>query len=478
MSDGVKLRGSSLRRGLGRSRKPALLVVALLLVLPWGRPAAAQLLDFIGSMPKPVTAPLDPRLPTGARLGISAPRPVTGERPACSFVRPVCVQTDPDTPAELALGVLRALEDAYERLTIGLGLPAPLPDRGAGGSDALDLYLVADDSRKAASLDVASDAPFVAEFDRAPGYCVLSNAARASAEELRRFTSLCLAESILLRLDPAETPHLRRAVATELWWITGTPTDSDYRDADDAQARPERAIGRRDLDPTSGGSALFFEYLEREHGIAGPGALSAALVASSAGKTAGNALLWNNEPDLFDVLRHTLHEDRPSVAALFSDFAVDRAFVGSRDDGQHLPGLAWLGDFGRVRFDWVMKYSSLPRRVAATRPIEPSGSIYIWLELDDLPLGAVLGFQANWEAPVPFKWSLVRVDKDGVELSRIDVPFQERGSTIEARITNLEAAAYVLVVGTNLGGADLAHPFDPDLSPFEAQSCTVYLAKL
>jgi hypothetical protein len=116
--------------------------------------------------------------------------------------------------------------------------------------------------------------------------------------------------------------------------------------------------------------------------------------------------------------------------------------------------------------------------VAATRPIEPTGSIYVWLDLDELDLGSVVGFQATWERPVAFKWSLVRVDKDGVELSRIDVPFQERASSVEARATELEAAAALLIVGTNMGGVDLAHPFDPDTGPFEPHGCLIYLAKL
>jgi hypothetical protein len=33
-------------------------------------------------------------------------------------------------------------------------------------------------------------------------------------------------------------------------------------------------------------------------------------------------------------------------------------------------------------------------------------------------------------------------------------------------------------VGTNLGGVDLAHPFDPDFEPFEPHGFTVYLAEL
>jgi hypothetical protein len=452
--------------------------VVLFVSLAHRADASAQLLDFIGAMPDAGPAPLDPSLPTGARLTPPKSRPPSAGLPACSFVHPVCVHLDARSPAsaELALTELGALEQAYEKLVFALDLPAPLPDRGAGDSDALDLYLSSDTTR-GDSLDVIPDSPIVSGFDQTPAHCLLAGALN-TADSARRAATLCVAEAILLRLDAGETPHLRRAIATELWLSIGKPTSADFQALDDVQANPERAVVRRDRDEDSGGAAVFFEYLEQARAAAAPGTLSAALLALGAGKTPGTRLFWDNEPDLLDVLRHTLHEDRPAVAALWGDFAVSRAFLGTRDDGQHLPKLAWAGNFGRVRFDWLVKFSSLPRRLAATRPIEPSGAFYTWLDLDQVPAGAVLWFHANWEAPAPFKWALVRVDKDGVELSRIDVPFQERGSEVEARVTNLDNAAAVLVVGTNLGGVDLAHPLDPDFSPFEGQRCTIYLSKL
>ena len=64
------------------------------------------------------------------------------------------------------------------------------------------------------------------------------------------------------------------------------------------------------------------------------------------------------------------------------DFAVARAFVGARDDGQHLPGLSWSSGFGRVRFDWVVPFSSLPRRVA----IKPPKLMFHGLYDEDTPL--------------------------------------------------------------------------------------------
>jgi hypothetical protein len=475
VSDAVKLHESP-RRGRGKAAL-ALAAVTLITALFASFPAFAQLLDLPRTVANPKPAALDARLPTGAERSFAS-RPTDVASPACSSRRPVCVHTTPGVAGELALRLLDTLERAYEKLVLVSGLPQPRSDRGLGGSSALDVYVEQAGTMVTEELRVQQDAPLLTAFDEAPGFCVLRLVKEASADELARWATLCIGELVLLRLDASETPHARRAVATHWWQMLGRPTAEDFRSFDDAQSKPERAYAKLQQDESSAGAALLFEYLEQRRSNAAPFVLSASLFALSAGKSDPTARRWNNEPDWLDVFRHSFREDRPTVAAALADFAVARAFLGTRDDGRHVPTLAWLGDFGRVRFDWVLTYSSLPRRVAATRPIEPTGSIYVWLELDELALGSVVGFQATWERPVAFKWSLVRVDKDGVELSRIDVPFQETASSVEARAADLEAAAALLIVGTNLGGVDLAHPFDPDRSPFEPHGCLVYLAKL
>ncbi|HMJ14743.1 MAG TPA: hypothetical protein VK524_25200, partial [Polyangiaceae bacterium] len=412
MSDAVKLRDAP-----GVPRHPCLTAallasfsgVLLLFGVLYARPASAQLLELPRAAPPP--APLDPRLPTGA-FRAASPRPRVRGAPACSFHRPVCIQAESSVPSELTLALLGALERAYETLILVLRQPAPWPDRDLGGSSALDLYVTQEKNGSPPELLALHDEPLLSAFDEAPGYCVLNLAESVTPEQLERWAALCVGELSLLRVDAGETPHTRRALANHYWQLLGRPTVDDFRIIDDAQAHPERALARRDVDASSAGAALVFEYLEQLRSNAGPGVLSTSLVALAASKTSTAQPLWNNEPDWLDVLRASFREDRPSIAGAWADFAVSRAFLGSRDDGRHLPSLTWLGDFGRVRFDWVLKYSSLPRRVPATRPIEPSGSIYLWLALDELALGAVVGFQATWEPPVAFKWSLVRVDKD------------------------------------------------------------------
>lgn len=457
------------------SKRLAGSLVALSLLAPasaGSQPKRERPFLFGGGQPaKKDPVQTDPWLPTGALVPESLARPATGEVPGCSFRAPVCVHRGPGVSPGAARDTLEALESAYHSLVEVLRLPRPTSDRGAGGTDALDLYLTADPSR----VQVGVEPVVSGQFDRAAGFCTLGDLGR---ERTRRDATLCVGEAIALALDPAETPHLRRAYATHLWGLVGTPTAADLEAVDEVQAHPERALATRELGPGSEGAALLFEYLDARRGIAAPGTLATLMLSVAVTKTEPRAVLWNNSPDVFDALRRALDESPRDTAQLFADLAVTRGFLGARDDGEHLPALEWTGSFGRPRFDWSIKLSSLPRRVAALRPIDPLGALYVWLELDQSLGEKELGFQAEWESPVSFQWAIVSVGAEGEEIGRIYPPFVERGRQVEQTLSDLKGARGLLIVGTNLGGVSLSHPFDPDYAPFEPHGCTVYLTKL
>lgn len=294
---------------------------------------------------------------------------------------------------------------------------------------------------------------------------------------MERAATLCVAEAIALRLDPAETPHTRRAFATGIWWTVGLPTSLDVEAVDRVQRAPHRAVMDRELSWTSEGSAIWFEYLEASLGAASPGVLSTALLSASAQVTPAGAAEWHNEPDTYDVLLHTFGESEQRMAQTLGDFAVSRAFAGDRDDGEHPAAVAWAGSYAAPTFDWVLSFSKLPKRVRLT-PVEPTGAALVWLDLDRVPPSTTLAFQAEWEPPAKFRWQLVKLDADGHELGRIDVPFQERERQAEARIVDLEGVSALIVVGAHLERVDVDHPFDPDVAPFEPHSALVYLVAL
>jgi len=416
--------------------------------------------------------PLDPRLPTGAVLAPRADRP-KAVASLCSFERPVCVHAATrDTQALLPVA-LQAFERAYTAIVLSLDLPHPLPDGGAGGSDALDWYLTGPGDE----LRAEQEPLLVGRMDEAPVFC---RSGPAAGVLLDREASLCVGEALASTLDAGETPSARHGLALELWWIVGQKTSVDVEAIDLAQRHPEAALA---FDETQGRGAnerfaLLLEMLETTRSAASPGVLSASMLSAAASHTRPEAVRFDDEPDVFDVLRHSLDEELPRYADLMVDFALRRALAGDRDDGTRLPGLAFAGAFARPRFDWVIPFSTLPRRVLSSAPIAPSGAELIWVELDDAPLGAAIGFRAEWEAPVAFQWRLLLVDREGRDVRHVDVTFQERARSADARVLRLDGAKALVIAGVNLGGVELAYPFDPDIQPFEPSACTVYLVTM
>lgn len=444
----------------------------------WSAPARAKSpkrdppLLFGGPVTKPVKkVPLDPRLPTGVELPATRARPnAVGSR--CSFTRPLCVHASVAAAEAQLDDALAAFERAYERSVLALGLPAPLGDRDLGGSDALDWYLAATPSELAAS----QEALLPGRFDAAPVFC---EGGAPSGALLDRQATLCVGEALASSFDAGESPEARRAFALELWWISGVRTSLDVELVDDAQQHPEDALAGGAPGPGAVGRfALLLELLETTRSAASPGVLSATLLSAAASRTPPTSPRFDDEPDVFDVIRHSLDEELPRYADLMVDFALRRGLSGDRDDGTRFPALAFAGSFARPRYDWVIPFSSLPRRVLSGVPIAPSGEELIWIELDDAPMGATLGFRAEWEPPAAFQWRLLLVDRDGRDVRRIDVPLQERGRSADARVVRLDGAKAIVIAGVNIGGIDLAYPFDPDIRPFEPAACTVYLVSM
>jgi hypothetical protein len=72
----------------------------------------------------------------------------------------------------------------------------------------------------------------------------------------------------------------------------------------------------------------------------------------------------------------------------------------------------------------------------------------------------------------------VAVDAAGEALQRYDLPYVQNATSAERTIVGYQDAAAFLIVGTSIGGVDLAHPIDPDHEPLEPHGFTVYLAEI
>ncbi|MEZ4230313.1 MAG: hypothetical protein R3B89_14165 [Polyangiaceae bacterium] len=422
--------------------------------------------------PPPAKPPVkwDPWLPTG-RPRVEAPRPASLAR-SCATRRPVCVHYPPDSDAQAVSQTLDALIEAWEKLIDVQELPTPLGDQSLGGDPRLDWYLQGSEQ-----LEVLADAPLFGSHDRSSGYC---RSPLPLGPERDRWAVQCLSEVIALRLDASESPFTRRAVSTQIWWTVGFPTDMDASAVDDAQRNPQLALGGSELTPAAeGGAALLFEFLDEKYGGSRWGTLGLSLYSLGASLTEGDGWLYDNEPDVFDVIRHTFDEDPVEVANVLAEFALARARLGDRDDGSGLPPMAWVGSFGRVRFDWALRYSELPKFVAPWRAIDPTGTVFVFLELDKLPDAPELGLRANWEAPVSFKWNVAILDSTGQLRKQVAIKYEPRATQTERTLVlDAKPGEALLITGVNQGGVNLSHPFDPDVTPFEPHDYALYLVDM
>ena len=349
-------------------------------------PAKAQSI-LLGPAPRLIKSrPLyDPALPTGAarapQLAVDEP----GLLRLCSAARPLCVTWAADSKTLRVLDALSELEVAYDRTVLALNLPAP-----RYSDDAQPLTWRLEPSPLPLSISLRPN--FSAGFDTAAVICH-----SGTEKELSRLAHLCVGEAIAARLDPAETPEIRRAYALYLWWVVGDFTDIDASELAVVQSHPEAAVFTRDNLTQAPAAALFFDYLDHKFGSDSTAALPTGMLSLSAQHTPPDAWRYLNQPDIADVLRATFDDNMPVWAHRILDFAFAREQPGVAP--ALLAPLATIGDLAQPRLDWVIKASTLPRRVAPALPLQPWGSVYVRVDLDVPTEKLELGIKAEWEAP-------------------------------------------------------------------------------
>jgi GNAT superfamily N-acetyltransferase len=403
-----------------------------------------------------------PPAPDASILIFQDHRRATRERPpavmtACSFREPACVHATAGVhPAEVAA----ALRDAEHALRTyrALGLPAPLADVDRGGSPAYDLYLAQGAEPPATAIDATVD---VSLLDRRAAFSVLPPRGPRAGCEARAAVAHAAADALLLGLDATTSDGVLAMASTHLASLAAPCLARELGAIDEAQRAPERAITTCAPGLPCGGALLPW-YLDEAWGPGRPGLVLTALVAIAAQRPEEGAIVGVDEPDAFDALRVSLKGQGRTLGDLLLDFAIDRAFLGSRSDGAHLVDAAKLGDLGRVRFAWSVPFDTLPRRLAHLAPVEPTGATYLWIDAKAATLDAVVRFAFDWEPPALFRWAVVKVGADGAEVGRIVVPGIEGSTHAEQSVHGVGGLAGLLVVGTNAGDPRPALAFDPD----------------
>lgn len=428
----------------------------------------------IAALPAPsaetLAPPGDEGRATGREIVPERARPEPSATPvvACSFEADVCVHAAPSVNGALVLSTLRHAEEALRGYR-ALGLPPPLLRDGTG---AFDIYLVPEAApRVAADLAPTSDG-----WDRRSAYAVLPPPSPKAGCAAAFSVAHAVAQGIAARLDAGAEAGALSVTASYLASLVAPCSSVETAAIDDFQRHPERSF--LSLDPSRPDGALLFPwFLDESLGRGTPGLVITSLLALVTQKTPPGSLEWQNEPDTFDALRAIMRDRQSAIDSLLVDFAVARAFVGSRSDGAHLADVERFGDAGRVRFEWSVPYGSLPRRLASGAPVEPLGMTYLWVDTSDAPPGSELTFVGDWELPALFHWALVKVDKSGAETGRLDVAAMYGASHVERTLIGLDGLAGVLIVGVNAGSMDRAHPFDPDEQPLMPHAYTVMLAR-
>lgn len=418
--------------------------------------------------PEVAPPPPDEGVPARGPTRILPPRPPSSPRAACSARRPVCVHGGGSIPEAAARAALAAAERALDGL-FALRLPTPRPDFASGGGPELDVYLDPAAPRAQAFVDLDH---VDATWDLAAAYVVAPPPDGSGCTDDAAIAA-AVAEAALLGLDAGVESMMRDAASGHLASLVAPCPLAEAKAVDDLQRAPESGLH---LDEASGGGRLFLAWLEQRYGSGRPGELTAALVAAAPQRTPAASAWFRNEPDVIDVLQGNARAGgSPPVAELLRDFSVARAFVGSRSDDAHLDDVARFGELGRVRFEWSIPWATLPRRVAPARAVLPTGASYVWLDLAGAPAGATLTMVAAWEAPVAFRWAVVKVGRDGDEVGRHEPPTQLGATTVQQSVVALDGLAGLVVVGVNDGSSSAIDHHDPDDGPFLGRSYTLTL---
>ncbi len=209
-----------------------------------------------------------------------------------------------------------------------------------------------------------------------------------------------------------------------------------------------------------------------------PGALVTATWALHPTMTALGATRWNDEPDTVDVLRESfkgaLHT-KSTVDDLWLDLAIARAFVGSADDGLHVPELRTVSDLGRLPVDWEIPWPNAPRRLSPKGPVYPTGASYVIVRREGARPSSRLRVEIDWEEHALFRWAFVKLDARGFELGRVVIPTTERATEARMTLVDLQHVDRVMLVGVSVG--DPAYRFDPDDEVWEPHGWLLTIAE-
>lgn len=398
-------------------------------------------------------------------------RPASAASRRCDARGRFCVHAVGQTPMDdaQASAILGIASDALDSF-LSLKLPRPLSDMELGGDAGLDIYVDEARSETSAFIDPGSASH---GLDEAPAFIVMPPLGRGCHGGFGLASAV--GKAVLLGLDAALESNSLAMLGDYLGTLAYPCTLAEIEAVDTSMRSPERTF-TGPLGSSDPASFLFPKFLEERYGSGERGDLTVALGAIAGQRTAKGAELVD-EPDMFDALRITQQRNKTSLGDTLLEFAVWRAFMGTRSDDAHLFDVTKYGALGRVRIEWDVAYTSLPRYLAPLRPIEALGATYLWVDLAGAADQSELTMVVDWEPPVAFRWAIVKLDGEGAETGRKEL-FGVLGSThIETTLRDLRDAKSLLIVGVNEGIARRDQPFDPGRLREAPRSYSIQLAQ-
>lgn len=380
-------------------------------------------------MPREAHAIGFPKTTAGAPFGPVVARPPFTQT-SCATTAPLCVHAGATVSATTLTATRELATSTWLDLEV-LKLPRPLLELDG----KVHLYLA--DVPEEDGLRVGRGRlDLLLDRDAAPAFVVLDEghaAAGGCALRARVAEGLTLASAYAV--DVGEAPFVLRGLARHAArLVSPCPAESEARLVR-WQAQPWKAM---DVDGVEYMIRFLDERRGKGFGAIVPALLSMAIehrgiVEPALDDDLGPAH-FHDETSVFDVLSATMKDGGGSLDELLVDVAVARA----------------LEAVGPV-LEWDVLASSLPRRLAVRRPIEPTGTTYLRVKLDAMPKGGGVDFDLEWEQGARFVWRAVKLDAAGKVVGEVRPPVLETARKFTLDVRALQGVASIVLVGVQSG---------------------------
>jgi hypothetical protein len=310
------------------------------------------------------------------------------------------------------------------------------------------LYLV-ETASGAGGRVVAGERDPLARFDRSSSFALVDRMTPPGCA-LDFAVARAIARASMMRTVPATDEGSARAQSDAVARLVTPCAGPDSAGRALFQSIPERSV----VDPLSAaydeGAGAFFDWLDVRFGVE-PGALLKGLWALAATRTPPGADRWAGAPTDFDVLRVSL-KDALGRGSNLDDVLVQFA-------------VARVSMFPSPRPAWDIPWPDRARRLAAPKPVAPTGASYVRIDCAGAPPGAKLRLEAEWEDYARMRWVALKLDpQDGV-MAQVPIRTFDPATHASMTLDGIDGVSRVIVVGANVGSTD--HPFDPDQGEWE-----------